>query len=341
MTKGKFLTLTLLVIAALAISGCANRWKTSGKIALGSKNYDKAIDDFHKALEQTPNDGEVYYLLALTYKEKNDYASMPENLNMADSLYEKGKDKIRDLRESTFKELFESGNSETKSENYEKAKDQFETAIAILPDNYAAYINAGFVWQHLGDNDSAFYYFEKAYKLEPENIKVLENYASLLFNLERYDEADSIYMKILEKDPKHVEAIVRRAMIANNKKDFETSAALYDKALELEPENCDLWFNLGVMKFRELKDNDSALSCFTRAVELCPEDVNAQINLCVVLISMKKFDEAVTRLETFTQDFPKECVGWDLYSQALLQLGNRSKALEADNKYKECTGEGN
>ncbi len=339
MSRNKLVILALTVLVAMVFAGCANKFKTSGKISMGSKRWDKALADFQQALGQTPNDGEVHYLIAMCYKEKDDYAAMVSHLNAADTLYTKGEKKIHDLRESTWKELFEAGNADTEKGNYEKARGEFETAIDLMPDNYAAYINLGVACQHLEDIDCAYSGFKEAYRLEPEKIPVLENFAGYCFNVEKYDEADVVYAKILEKEPEHIDAVIRRGMIASINGEFETAVNYYKTALEKEAFNCDLWFNLGVLYFQQIKNNDEALSAFSRAVELCPDDVNANINLNVTFISMKKFDEAVANLEAFTLDFPDECVGWDLYSQALLQKGMRSKALDAARKFEECKGE--
>ncbi|MEE9552951.1 MAG: tetratricopeptide repeat protein [candidate division Zixibacteria bacterium] len=339
MSKNKLVMLIFLLVLAVVLTGCANKFTTSGKIAMGSKRWDKAIGDFKLALEQTPNDGEVHYLIARCYKEKDDYAAMVSHLNAADTLYVKGAKKIHDLREGTWKELFESGNTNTKNGNYEKARGEFETAIGLMPDNYAAHINLGVACQNLEDSACAYSSFKEAYRLEPEKIPVLENFANYCFNVGKYDEADGIYTIILEKESGNVIAIINKGTIASLKGDYETAVNYYNTALENESDNCDLWFNLGVLYFQQIKNNDEALNAFSRAVELCPEDISAHINLNVALLSLKKFDEAVTNLETFTQDFPDECVGWDLYSQALLQKGMRSQALDAQKKFEECKGE--
>jgi len=340
MRNGRLARLVLLLVMAAAIAGCANKWKTSGKIAMGSKNWDKAISDFQRALEQTPNDGEVHYLLAAIYKDKGEYKAMLPHLQAADTLYEKAGSKIKDLRESAWKELFESGNNNIKNNENEKAKDEFELAAFMIPDNHAAYTNAGYAWQLMGNSDSAFFYFSEAYRIDPENIKVMENLASFSFGIGKYALADSIYKRILEKDPKNVDAMVGIGSIAEINEDFETAKNLYLSALELEKENCALWFNLGVLYFQRLKNSEEALTAFAKAIEYCPEDANAHINLNVVLIYLERFDEAAERLEIFTQDFPAECVGWDLYSQALLRKGMKSKALQAEDKFKECQKSG-
>jgi tetratricopeptide (TPR) repeat protein len=354
----------LLAVAALVISGCANKWVTAGKIAMGQKNWEKAIDDFGKALEQNPKNGEAQFLMARCYSELGDFGSMISHLDAADTLYEKGKSRIRELRIDAWEKLFNSGIKDANEENFEQADGDFGLAISILPDRYEAYTNKAFVLERMNQHDSAFYYYGEAYKIDPGNIKILENYASLSFNLgvsaykladslgsegdsakaagqrsegNRYFmKADSLYAQILVQDQKHAEALMRRGDIAREKGDYETAIGFYNRAVEVEPSSCDIWFNIGVLYFQNLKNNEEALKAFSRAKEICPDDINVQVNIGVVLLTMGDVDEAVAHLESFTRDFPDECIGWDLYSQALLRKGNRQEANEANDKYEEC-----
>jgi tetratricopeptide (TPR) repeat protein len=335
--NGNNLKLLSLLLAVVLVAGCANKFKTSGKIAMGSQRWDKAISDFEKALEQTPEDGEIHFLMAKVYKEMGEFEKMIPHLGAADSLYPKGEEKIAELRQETYKQLFEEANTDTKNENYEEARDKYITAISIEPGSFGAYMNLGYVYDRLGDKEESISNFEKAYDLEPENIRVMENLAGMYFNQQKYAEAGSLYTIVLEKDPKHAEAMIRLAMIEAENGNYQKAVDHYNSALELEQDNCDVWFNLGVLYFQNMKDYEQALTAISRAVELCPEDVNAQVNLNVILISLERFDEAVESLENFTQEFPDECIGWDLYSQVLLRKGMRSQALEAENKYTECT----
>lgn len=326
----------LPAIMILFVAGCANKWRTSGKIAMGQKNWEKAIGDFQKALEQDPGDGEAHFLLARTYKETGDFESMISHLDAADTLWPKGQDKIEELRADTWEAIFNSGIKKADEEQYDQARKDFQLAIAVLPERYEAYTNAGYVWQHLDNNDSAFYYYAQAYEIDPGNIKILENFAHLCFNIGMFAKADSLYEKILAQDPNNAEVLKRRGMIASENEDYTTAVDYFTRALELEPDNCDLWFRLGVLYFQRLKNNEEALNAFSRATELCPDDANPRINLNIVLLTTERFDEAIANLETLTRDFPDECVGWDLYSQALLRKGMRKQALEANNKYEEC-----
>lgn len=410
----------LLAVMILFAAGCANKWKTSGKIAMGQKRWDKAITDFQKALELDPNDGEAHFLIAMSYKEGDEFESMIPHLNAAESSWPKGEERIKELRADTWEELFNAGLKNANSEEFERARDNFVLAIAMFPERYEAYTNAGFVWQRLENSDSALYYYDQAYEIDPDNIKILENFASLCFNIGTsnymradslyaqaetlhpradslyakadtfYAKADTLYSKILELDPKHGQALLRRSDIAQQKGDLATAVSYYKRALEEEPYNCQVRFSLGNIYYQnairladslelkseaksicQLLDDEAAAfaalkklypsgddsarkaltvvkdycgnlmqaeSTFVRVVDICPDEPDAHINLNVVLISLERFDEAIANLETFTLDFPDECVGWDLYSRALLRTGMRKQALEAANKYEECKG---
>jgi len=338
MRKGWLKTAALLVIVVFALSGCANKYVTSGKIAMNGKNFEKAIADFNKALENNPNNGEAHYYLAQCYKETEQYDKMLPHIAAAETLYTKKAGRMEDLRLEIWNKLFEEGKAKATEEKWEEARDDFELAIKVLPSRYEAYSNSGFVWQHIGDNDSAYFYYAKAYEIAPNELLVMENFASLCYNIKNYDKAEELYLTILKKDPNHAGAMGRLGDIYGHKGDFEKAVGYYNRALEVENDNCALWFNLGVLYFQEIHDNDSAINAFSRTVDLCPDDINAFINLAVAYISAQRFDEAIEKLSAFVEERPNDCTGWDLYSQALLRKGMRKEAQEAYKKYEECSG---
>jgi tetratricopeptide (TPR) repeat protein len=220
--------------------------------------------------------------------------------------------------------------------SYETARNKFEMAILINPGKPEAYAKTAFAWFNLKNDDSSFYYYNEAHRLAPANLEVLRNLARIAVKIGKSDLVDSLYAKILESDPSNAEALVRRGDIAEQRGEFEKAADFYSKALEISPDQCEIWFSLGVIYFRELKKIENAEQAFARAVDLCPQDINAFINLNVILISQNKLDEAIERLNTFTEKNPDDCTGWDLLSQALLRKGQKEQALAANRKYENC-----
>jgi tetratricopeptide (TPR) repeat protein len=419
------LLLALLTVMLLAF-GCADKFVTSGKIAMNSRNYDKAIGDFNKALEVNPNNAQAHFYLAKAYKEKGDFAQMAGHLDAAEKLDPKLKTELEKLRDDAWyaaagsadssmnevpvmekdanayfeKALEQQGGNQADSATryfnltkaslrihdndpaqtlfnqavdkakagqiedarllfadsvmlaatrgiYENAKNEFEIAILISPNRPEAYAKAGFAWFRLANDDSSFYYYDKAHTLAPENFEILRNMVKVADLLGKLDLVDTLYAQTLQKDPNNVEALVRRGDIAYKADRIDDAIAYYNKALALKADQCNVWFDLGVIYFKKMQTLDttsqaftqsaeSAEQAFTQAANICPDDINTLINLNVILISNRKYDEAISRLTAFTDKNPKECVGWDLLSQALLRKGQQDKALEADKKYKDC-----
>jgi tetratricopeptide (TPR) repeat protein len=339
----KKILLTLLVIAALIIAvGCANKYATSGKIAMKGKNYEKAIHDFNLALEADSSNGEIHFLLGEAYKNQKDFIAMNRHYETASRLSPKYNEQIGISRDSVWGEFFKTGIEKAKGEKFQEALKDFQMAIAIQPEHYEAFTNAGYAFQNMADIDSsyidsAYSYYQRALKIDQSNINVMLNFANLSLGLGKIDMADSIFGAIIEKDPNHVDAIIKRGEIADQKGNYEQAVNFYNKALQLKPDECGVWFNLGVVYFQRMQKKEDAEQAFTRASDLCPDDVNAKVNLAVLLISNNRFDEAIARLNAFTADHPDECVGWDLLAQALSNKGQREEAMEADKKYKECS----
>ena len=338
MRRGWLEIAVILMIVVFTLSGCANKWVTSGKIAMNGKNYDKAIVDFKKALEENPENGEAHYYLAVCYKEKEDYREMLTHLESAETLYLKKADDIKELRQEGWTKLFESGKNKAEEDKWEESRDDFSLATEFLPDRYQSFSYLGYVWQQLNDNDSAYFYYSRAYEIAPDEMLVLENFAALCFNIGEYDRAEELYRKLIEKDPNHANAMARLGDIYGGKKEFQKAVDYYNQALAIEQDNSNLWFNLGVLYFQQMKDNENAITAFTRAVELSPEDLDAFINLAIALIMAGRYDEAANKLSVYVEDNPDDCTAWDLYSQALLRKGMRKQAQEAYQKYEECSG---
>jgi Tfp pilus assembly protein PilF len=218
------------------------------------------------------------------------------------------------------------------------AKNQFETAIAIDPTMPQAYAKAAYAWFNIGNEDSSFHYYEAAYNLMPTNAEILKNLIQISYKVGKTNLVDSLAMVLLSKDPNNVEALLVIAEIAEGAEKYDRAIEYYNKALAIKPDNCTVWFKVGVINFQKLSKPEDAEQAFLQAVNLCPEDVNAFINLNVLLITQAKYDEAISRLTTFTQANPQDCTAWDLLSQALVRKGDKEKALEANKKYLECTG---
>jgi tetratricopeptide (TPR) repeat protein len=334
-----------LLLSAIMVVGCANKYTTSGKIAYNRKDFDKAIEDFKLALQNDSSNAEAYLFLGKAYKEKNDYVLMARNFDKAEALNPGYKGQIDEVRNEIWTNQYNAGLSDAKADKFDQALKEFQTAIAIEPNKYNPYALVGYAFLRLNNGDSAYIYYQKAYELNRNEAKpdpkLLEGFALMAFNSEKYSKADSLYSQILDLDPNNAEAWLRRGEIADHDTVYDQAVTYYNKSLAIKQDQCDVWFNLGVIYFQHMNKNEEAEQAFTRASDLCPTDTNALVNLSVVLIEESKTDPskldlAIEKLTAMTQSYPKECVGWDLLSQAYLRKGDKVKALDANKQYEAC-----
>jgi tetratricopeptide (TPR) repeat protein len=234
---------------------------------------------------------------------------------------------------------FENAVLEARKSVYIDAKDKFETAIALDPSLPQAYAKAAFAWFNIGNEDSSFHYYETAYNLMPTNAEILKNLIQISYKVGKTALVDSLASVLVTKEPNNVEALLVIAEIAEGAEKYDRAVEYYNKALAVKPDNCTVWFKVGVINFQKLNKPEVAEQAFLQSVNLCPEDINAFINLNVLLITQGKYDDAISRLTAFTQANPQDCTAWDLLSQALVRKGEKEKALEANKKYLECSGQ--
>lgn len=114
--------------------------------------------------------------------------------------------------------LVELGIVYAENEEYQKAKELFEKASKLYPDDPVIYYDLGFLykmlllkdtehlelWEDVSDEqvlmDDAIYYFQKALEINPDYINALNNLASLYAIRNDYDDAITLWKRSLELD---------------------------------------------------------------------------------------------------------------------------------------------
>ena len=161
-------------------------------------------------------------------------------------------------------------------EQYDKALDDFNTALRLDRYNVAAHTNQGMIWFYKGDYDKALASQNEALRLDARYMPAYSNRGVVWFVKKEYAKALADYDEALRLDPDHVNARNNRAWL------FATCA---------DP------------KYR---DHDKAVAEARRACELCFwENAECLDTLAVALAQAGQFDEAVKLLKKVL-DFPTE-----------------------------------
>lgn len=337
----KYLLGGLLIISLIFSVGCQNKYLTAAKIALqlSPPDYDEALANLKLCVQEDPKNAKAYNLMGQLYAEKNMYQEMLESFRKAESLDPSLKKENDKWRENKWARVFNKGLQEVKANNLTSAREQFRTAIFIDSTKWESYANLGFTYSRMDSLEGAYLSYKKAFELKGDDITTALDFATVCYQTQKWDEAEGAYQKLLELDPGHNEGLIRLPEVYKNQGRLEDSKKAYEQTLKILPDNQDVWFNLGVLCFHELKDYDCASESFNKVVELVPDDQDANMNLALSYLMQEKYDLAAPVLEKLVQMDEKNCDAWEMLSGSYTQLKEQDKAREAFIRYRDCKGE--
>ncbi len=164
---------------------------------------------------------------------------------------------------------FVKGNKAYQEENFDKAIEAYQEAIALNDAMWAYHFNLGLTYKKAGQADKALEAFRRAAELNPESYSCNKEMGEALAKRDQNEEA----------------------------------APFYQKAVELNPEDPDTQYNYGIV-LSQLGQNQEALLHFTKATELDPEYADAYYQAGTILIGQNEKDRAVEMLEKFLEIAP-------------------------------------
>lgn len=95
------------------------------------------------------------------------------------------------------RKAFEQGLKAWQKQDYQKAAEKFEKAVADYPKYDTAYNNLGVMYAHLGENDKSLAAFKRSVELNDKNADADRNLARLLIRQKDYAQAEELLNKAL------------------------------------------------------------------------------------------------------------------------------------------------
>lgn len=335
----------LAIMAAILLAGCVPKEIRTAKIELGTVKKPRQNPDIERvkanleqALKAYPDNADVYHLWGRVYAMEGEYEKMAQSFARSEELDAKFKSDNDFIRQAKWEELFNKAKTAAQNDELETALEDFKNSAICWPERYESLINGAVVAHQLGRNDEAYALSKKAYDIAPDTIIVMENYSTMSMAVNKFDEALGVYQKLLEMDPTNAMILINIGNIYQQKSDISKAIEYFNKAVQIDESNADAWFNLGLFYFHE-KDFCKAAESFNQSSTLNPEDVEAKLKYGVALYECGDYETAKTVLEDFTIAYPENCDGWVLLANSYLKLKMKKEALEADKRYRECTGE--
>ncbi len=220
------------VVARLEPPKTFNDYFSRGNAFNAAGQFDKALEQYDRALKLRPDDPIVLNNLGVTLDELERYDEALADYNRALEL-SPDHPEILSNRGVTLRKL----------ERYDDALADFSRSLELRPDDPGTLNNRGVTLGYLQRYDEALADFNRSLELRPNDPSTLHNRGMTLGNLQRYDEALADFNRSLELRPDHPDSFDDRGVTLIHLQRYEEALADFNRSLELRPADPNTVYN--------------------------------------------------------------------------------------------------
>src|SRR6266540_4189518 len=166
----------------------------------------------------------------------------------------------------------------TAQAKYDAAVPHMETALRLEPNNGEFHLVYATLLQRIGHNDEAALHFEAATRLKPNSEEAHYSYAAFLAGITKNDEYIADLQRVLQLRPDYPYAELRLADALFAKEDLEGAKLHYLAALRMDPKLTVAYNNLGRLYLTQGQISQAVVQ-FSEALRLNPNYKEAEENL--------------------------------------------------------------
>jgi lipoprotein NlpI len=189
--------------------------------------------------------------------------------------------------------------------DYDRAIQDFNSAIRINPRIANAFNNRGIAYDYKSEYDRAIQDYEQAIRLQPNYPDAFNNRGLVYQELGKYDQALQDFDQAIHLKPDYAEAIASRAATYTAKGEYDRAIEECTRAIKLEP-NYAGNFNDRATAYLGKKDYQRALQDLDHAVQLSPRDPHVLATRGITYFYRGEFKAAENDLTSALRLAPKE-----------------------------------
>ncbi len=165
--------------------------------------------------------------------------------------------------------IVEKGNALLEAKDYAGAREQYEKALALVPDNAA--ILRGIARAQYGEKnvDGAIATLKRVLEKEPDDTTTALLLANLQLEQGQLADAKATLAKVPSEAIKDPGVYINLGVLLLNKKQPQDAWEDFDKAVQLKADEADAYFYRGLASY-QLKKSAAAKSDFQKYLELAP-----------------------------------------------------------------------
>ncbi len=311
--------LSLFLGLVLVLSGCApsNPNLSDAESALGDGNYEQAIESINLALEEEPDNADIYRTKLRIYRQ---WAQNTDDLDQRTERFRQAREAMDQLIEmdSDFAELME----EPELRVLDDDASQFEAAVGEEFEKAVEAFQRG--QQNQAAYDSAAAYFYNVSVLMPELRDAHVNRAYALINADRPAEAIDPFERALERGAEMAREIEELQASGEWDELPEEERQQMQDAVE---EDADLYVFISSIYAQEDRLDD-AVDTLERGQERFPGNADIQEQLLNAYVQSGQIDRAKQQYAQAVEDQPENATYRYNYGSLLLEAGEYDAAIE-------------
>jgi putative PEP-CTERM system TPR-repeat lipoprotein len=196
-----------------------------GRTQIAAGDTGAAIQYFEQSISQEPNNASVRLALATAYLKANRVSSAVELLDAmpieAGSLLRRQTLLIAAL---------------ARQNNHKRAIEESDKLINANPDDAAAYVVAGALWQSIGDPERASSSYQLALAVDPNDLAAQYGLSRMALASGDMDAASIRLKKLLDGHPSHIPAIISLGMVLQKAGNLDGLRPFLVNAIEASPD---------------------------------------------------------------------------------------------------------
>lgn len=315
---------TPMLLVFISFIECSPKLYTTGKDFVASGNYDDAIEQFTKLIDENPEYTEAYVARADAYEKAGKKVEAASDYKRATA--------FEDKDESIY---YNAGRLYYELEEYKEAIPMLAKVTALDKKHINAY-------KYKMESHIALEQYDKALKESNSLINLNEtagNYARRGFiqdKLENYNQAETDYRSAIQKAPKVLDYHVALADVFFKAKKYDQSLASCNQALSIDSKSKEaLWIRSKI--YKEKIDYPNAINDLSKMIIFSPDDIEAFFARGIYYQEFNQHQSAINDFSKVVSMDPKYALAYFQRAKSNEEITQYAKAIEDYKKYAELS----
>ncbi len=343
----KFLFFASLVSIVVGFHGCSSAEKTGGNIHLQEGRYDRAIEQYNKALKESPNSSDLFVAIASANLMKKNYKEAVTYLEKAEKMNEKGIEgdikQYEGLLNTKYLkwQIYYNGAVTYFDDNPEKAVELAKKSLSETdPEKVSlSYSLLGGMMLSSGKPEEAIKYYEEAIKANKNNVEAYIHLGHYYLTQKKTDDALKYFNDAIKLDSTKSEIYELIGQVYLLKKEYGTAIKSLEKAMSIVGRNQTILYNLMVAN-HDSKNYDEAIKNGKEVLALSnvkPAVLTNTYNLLGQIYENKKdYNNAVAIVKEAIDKGVNNCDSYFLLAGAYNKLGKKQESNSWAKKWQDC-----